>query len=88
LQPENPITRFNLATTLFQLGKTNDAMAQFNEALRRAPDNAGFHAQFARVLLAQGRRNEAVAQLREALRLSPGDAEVTTQLRALGVPLP
>jgi Flp pilus assembly protein TadD len=56
-------------------GRLNDAIAEFEEALRLKPDFAEVHCNLGRALaLTPGRLNDAIAEYREALRLRPGDS--------------
>jgi protein O-mannosyl-transferase len=75
----------NLGIGLAKVGKRDEAVEQFREALRIDGDYREAHCNLALVLLELGRRDEAVAHLRDALRLKPDDAEVKAQLRQLGV---
>ena len=68
-----------------KVGKTDEAIEQFREALRIDGDYPDAHCNLAILLLQLGRRDEAVAHLSEALRLKPDDAKVKAQLRQLGV---
>jgi cytochrome c-type biogenesis protein CcmH/NrfG len=52
----------------------NDAIAQYEEALRLKPDFAAIHLRLAMALLkTTGRNNEARAHLETVLRLQPGN---------------
>jgi Tfp pilus assembly protein PilF len=75
----------NLGISLAKVGKTDEAIEQFREALRIDGDYQEAHCNLAILLLQVGRRDEAVAHLREALRLKPDDANVKAQLNQLGV---
>jgi tetratricopeptide (TPR) repeat protein len=53
-------------------GRLNDAIAQYEEALRLQPDYAGAHNNLGNAWSKMpGRLNDAIAQLEEALRLQP-----------------
>ena len=67
------------------MGRTDEAVQQFQEALRLDPDYAEAHRNFATVLLKIGHRDEAVTHFREALRIKPDDQTVRDQMRQLGI---
>ena len=63
-------------------GRLNDAIAQYEEALRLKPDDATIQLNFAVALLKlPGRGDEAKAHLQTVLRLQPGN-EAARQLLA------
>jgi tetratricopeptide (TPR) repeat protein len=80
-----PIAHNNLAVSLAAVGKTDEAIEQFSQALRLDGGYEDAHCNLASVLLRVGRRDEAIAHLREAVRLKPDDVQVKAQLRQLGV---
>ena len=59
-------------------GKVDDAIAEFREAIRLAPDDASTIA--ASDACDQGKVDEAIAEFREALRLTPDDASTHRDL--------
>jgi tetratricopeptide (TPR) repeat protein len=75
----------NLAVALQRLGKFDEAVEHFSDALRLNANYAEAHCNLGRMLAQQGRRDEAVAHLKEALRLRPGYEQAEEQLRELGV---
>ena len=77
--------RNNLGAALEKLGKSDEALEQFSQALRINGNYPEAHCNLGRMLAQRGRRDEAVAHLREALRLKPGYNEARKQLRELGV---
>jgi tetratricopeptide (TPR) repeat protein len=77
--------RNNLGAALEKLGKSDEALEQFSEALQINGNYPEAHCNLGRMLAQRGRRDEAVAHLREAVRLKPGYEEARKQLRELGV---
>jgi protein O-mannosyl-transferase len=80
--------RNNLGAALEKLGKSDEALEQFNQAVQINGNYPEAHCNLARMLTQRGRRDEAVAHLREAVRLKPGYEEARKQLRELGVTEP
>jgi len=80
--------RNNLAAALEKLGKSDEALEQFRQAVQLNGNYPEAHCNLGRMLAQRGRRDEAVAHLREALRLKPGYEEARKQLRELGVTVP
>jgi len=68
---ENARARGNLGSVLAGLGRDEEAIAQYEEALRISPGLADVHNNFANTLAEQGRSEEAIAHYTEALRLKP-----------------
>lgn len=75
-QPADAAARNFLATKYLQAGRTADAIAQLNEALRLNPADAEAHSNLGSLLQAQGRGDDAARHLREAVRLKPDDDRV------------
>jgi tetratricopeptide (TPR) repeat protein len=69
--PDNPRARTNLGFNLQQAGCLQEAIGQYEEALRLDPDYANAHLDLASVLLGLGRPQEAAVQCQETLRLMP-----------------
>jgi len=65
-----------------------EAVAQYEEVLRRAPDYYQAHINLGNVLVAQGRAREAIAHYETGLRLRPEIAEIHFNLAVvlLGIP--
>jgi len=80
--------RNNLGAALEKLGKSDEALEQFRQAVQINGNYPEAHCNLGRMLAQRGRRDEAVAHLREALRLKPGYEEARKQLRELGVTVP
>jgi Flp pilus assembly protein TadD len=68
-------THFNLGLELQNQGRTEEATAQYREALALMPGNADAHSNLAALLAAAGRPDEAMGHLREALRANPDLAQ-------------
>ncbi len=77
--------RNNLGGALERIGRPDEALEQFSEALQINGNYPEAHCNLARMLTQRGRRDEAVAHLREALRLRPGYEEARKQLSELGI---
>ena len=77
--------RNNLGAALEKLGKSDEALEQFSQALQINGNYPEAHCNLGRMLAQRGRRDEAVAHLREALRLKPGYEQARKQLRELDV---
>jgi tetratricopeptide (TPR) repeat protein len=77
--------RNNLGAALERLGKSDEALEQFSQAVQINGNYPEAHFNLGRVLAQLGRRDEAVAHLKEALRLKPGYEEARKQLRELGI---
>src|SRR6266403_162904 len=80
--------RNNLAAALEKLGKSDEALEQFRQAVQINGNYPEAHCNLGRMLAQRGRRDEAVAHLREALRIKPGYEQARKQLRELGVTVP
>jgi len=60
-----------LGTMLVERGQVNEAIGQFQEALRFDPDDADAHNNLGSLLGKKGRTDEAIGQFQEAVRLEP-----------------
>jgi tetratricopeptide (TPR) repeat protein len=78
--PINPRAHYNLGIALADAGRTSEAIAQYDEALRLKPDDAEVHNNLGNALADAGRTSEAIAQYEEALRLKPDDAKAHNNL--------
>jgi protein O-mannosyl-transferase len=71
------------AVMLGAAGRTDEAMQEFQIALRLAPDSSATHANLANLLAKQHARDEAIAQYSEALRLNPAFVEAHYNIASL-----
>jgi tetratricopeptide (TPR) repeat protein len=82
--PISPGAHYNLGIFLANTGRTSEAIAQYEAALRLEPDYVEAHINLGNALGRAGRTSEAIAQYEAALRLKP-DAETHINLgNALG----
>ena len=70
----------NLGSALNELGKYDEAIAHYNEALRLRPNFAEPHYNLGTALAQQGKLKEAISHYTEALRIEPGYAEACNNL--------
>jgi tetratricopeptide (TPR) repeat protein len=75
--------RINLGNALLQVGRTQDAIDQYQEALRLAPDSFIAHFNLGNALLQVGRTQEAITHYQEAVRLKPDFAPAQAKLAQL-----
>jgi tetratricopeptide (TPR) repeat protein len=73
----------NMGIALVQLGRTDEALAQFQEALRLDRDYIDVHYNLALLFKRLGRRQEAKTEFEEVLRIVPNSTRVLDQLRQL-----
>jgi hypothetical protein len=80
----NPLAHNNLGAALSAKGQIDEAIRQFQEALRLKPDYANAHNNLGTALYDKGQTDEAIRQFQESLRLKPDYAQARTNLaRAL-----
>ena len=70
----------NLGSALNELGKYDEAIAHYTEALRIRPNFAEPHYNLGTALARQGKLKEAISHYTEALRIEPGHAEACNNL--------
>jgi tetratricopeptide (TPR) repeat protein len=79
--PDNERARNNLGVALSGIpGRLDEAIAQYEEAVRLKPGYAEAHCNLGNALSAEGRTREAIAQYEDALRLEPGLVEAHCDL--------
>ncbi len=83
VRPEDPGPHYNLGIALQGLGRTEEAIGHYREALRLAPEDARVHSHLATALHATGDREGALDHLRRAVELRPGFAEAHHNLASL-----
>jgi tetratricopeptide (TPR) repeat protein len=69
--PDNALTRFTLGDALGMQGRTDEAIAQYRQALRLQPDYVDAHNNLGLALAQAGQSAQAIAEFREALRINP-----------------
>lgn len=73
--PANPWNHYGLGNALWDQGRLDEAVRQYEAGLDIDPTHAPMRNNLGAVLEAQGRLDEAVAQFREAVRLDPDVAD-------------
>ena len=74
------VAQNNLACELFNLGRYDEAVPHFQEAIHFKPDYTIAHINLGNALLKQGRIDEARDQFGEALRVVPDNAQARNNL--------
>src|SRR5262245_8637222 len=72
IEPNEPLVRNNVGTTLMQMGRLEEALAQHREAVRLAPGYAEAHGNVGADLQKLGRYEEAARAYQMALEIKPG----------------
>jgi len=79
----NYLAHNNLGDALDRRGQTDEAIRQYQEAIRLKPDYAEAHNNLGIALVRNSQSDEAVRQFQEALRLKPGYADARKSLEIL-----
>ena len=74
------IIHTDLGNSYFSLGRFQEAIASFNEAIRLDPNNYFALGGLGRTYLSEGRYPEGIAAFKKAIRIKPGDANAHTGL--------
>ena len=78
--PNNPRAHYNLGHTLEKTGRIEEAIRQYEQALRIEPDQADTHNSLGVTLVQVGRIPEAILHYVQALRIKPDYAEAHNNL--------
>ncbi len=79
--PDDALAHLNLGSALLEIpGRTQDAIAEYQEALRIYPNYAEAHNNLGAILLQSGRTTEAVAEYQAAVRIDPDYADAHSNL--------
>jgi Flp pilus assembly protein TadD len=65
---------------LLLMGRWEEAMVQFQQALQIKPDDAGVHVNLGKTLLLMGREDEAIVHYRRALQMDPRSVKFQNHL--------
>jgi tetratricopeptide (TPR) repeat protein len=69
-----------LGDALLKKGQTDEAINQYQEAIRLNPEYAGAHYNLGNALLKKDQTDEAISQYQEVIRLKPDDADAHNNL--------
>jgi tetratricopeptide (TPR) repeat protein len=79
-QPGSSISQFNVGITLQTLGRQQEAIPHFEEAIRIKPDDGGTHNNLGFALMMVGRAPEAIPHIEKAIALKPDSAAAQNNL--------
>ena len=80
MRPTDPDARVSLGNALFQNGRIDEAIAQYQEAITAHPDHFLARYSLGHVLLEKGELDGAIQVCRSALLLKPSDEDCQTTL--------
>jgi tetratricopeptide (TPR) repeat protein/tRNA A-37 threonylcarbamoyl transferase component Bud32 len=80
LQPQSPGTHVNLGIALYEKGLLDEAIAEYQEAIRIKEDYAEAHNNLGVALAEKGRLDQAITEYQEAIRIKGGYAEAHNNL--------
>ena len=66
---------YNLGMALIRLGRVQEAIGRYEQALCLKPDFAGAYNNLGIALMGQGRQQEAISQYEQSLQIKPDDAK-------------
>jgi tetratricopeptide (TPR) repeat protein len=78
--PQSAVAYNNLGLDLAGSGRTSEAIASYNEALRIDPNYSLAHNNMGVILDENGRTEDAITHYREALRIDPANAKANSNL--------
>ena len=84
MNPNDPIACSSLGNVLAMQDKLEEAVTEFETALRLDASDPQTHYNIGLALLQQKKTAEAAKHFRESLRLNPNQADVRRQLESLG----
>jgi Flp pilus assembly protein TadD len=79
----NDVAQTNLGIVLLERGKTDAAIARFEQAVELRPQNGPAHENLAKTFLQQGRLEEAMTHYRTVLEIQPENSEARNILGML-----
>ena len=80
IQPDLTLAHYNLGNALRSCGRLDEAIAEYQKALKIEPDDADAHNNLGVVLRSRGRVDEAIAEYRKALEIEPHNASAIITL--------
>jgi tetratricopeptide (TPR) repeat protein len=78
--PDDPAAHIAFAQLLADVGRRDEAITQYDQALRLDPSNASAHYNLANLLAEYGRDDEALSHYTAAARLAPNDPRIQINL--------
>ena len=80
IQPDYAVAHNNLGQVLLQMGKADEALAHFKQAVDLRPDLVEAHINLGNVFLQKGETQKAVAQFQKSLEIRPDHGAVCGRL--------